>query len=302
MILLLTILGNSASRQTEQEANYRIRPMGQSNCIGGGAIADLSTAPLNSDPFPFTAEQSRVYIWDPGTNTYEKLHVGVNNLGGDDPDAHQDGTPTGPYPAFGPELGIAQRWMQERSSNEYLYIDKDVRDGSSINIWVKSANNQYPILQSRNEARDAWFATRGKNFIDIGFVWIQGEGDSGDSQSVYESKLSSFISDLLADGLLDGAANQIITQVPTNSIGYGAGVAAAKISYVDAHAQAQLLTYPSTYFYDNLHMNAAGQLQFGYNIYELLFDAAPKWIVGPIQTEDNLNWLSEDGTETIDTE
>lgn len=241
--------------------DYRIAIDGQSNAQGLGRRAYLGVSPLSAYPDLVTfdgAAFDRVYIWN-SNNTYQKLLMGVNNLG--------DGGG-----AFGPEFGLAVRWMKETTTGN-LYIDKLAASGKPIEYFqYGDASGHFYEITQRNTLQNNWLAANGRNPKYAGWLWVQGEGNSPDSEAQYLASLETYINSRIQYNVLPASAKRLLAQIPVNSIGYGAGVAAAKNSYAASRPEARVFPYSSRLLADNVHLDEVGQVQMGYDAFELFFN------------------------------
>ena len=229
---------------------------GQSNCYGAGLIADLSTSPINEDPFPFTDQMDRVWIYNQVSGTLEKLNVPENNgsFGG---------------VQFGIELGIGQRWMEETVGGN-LIIFKSYIDGSPIANFQKGTG-YYTTMQAQYADMVSEFAGKGLNPTGRQkFIWIQGENDSAQTQAYYHTQLQQITADRIADGMLDADCKQIITKSTSTALDQ-TNVNAAKEQYAGETEDAQTTDYPNFYKVDNIHLTAQGNLQMAYEVATLAF-------------------------------
>lgn len=251
---------------TFSPGNVLLTLAGQSNADGRGLITDISASPLSSDSGLATLAGSafgRVYIW--ASSAWSALELGVNN-GGVNP-APGSGT------QFGPEFGIAVRWMRETDSGN-LYIVKNGASGASITGFEPGAGfNQYQILQSAHTSAQAALSSGGVTIAQKCFVWHQGETDASETQAFYETRMQDILDAAYLDSWFASTDRQILFQVGTTSTLYGAGPAAAKASlaagspdYIKAPASANY------YGADGYHQNARGQVQIGYDAFSLIFD------------------------------
>jgi hypothetical protein len=254
-------------------ADLRITKEGQSNCVGVGRIDELTgdDAVLAASPF------ARVFIWNPGTSEYENLQFGTvasgaNNQAASDPAYCNGGVVVHPEfgPCFGPELGIALRWMRETVGGN-LYIDKNTGDGQPIS-YFQSGGAFFTESLARKAAADTWLSSRGIRAAHMGWLWVQGEGDHGADQATYQTALTTYISSRIAGNLQSAIDFRILAQINATSLNYGAGVAAAKAAYAAANpTTAKIIDYANSYNPDSVHLDSAGQLQLGYDAFEILF-------------------------------
>lgn len=244
-------IGNTSSE--------RITIEGQSNALGVALTSGLTSAPYNTALFDWTKFFSRVFIWNPKTDTYENIKIGFNNMASWD-GYYTEGAPTN-QPTFGPEIGIAIMWLQTHTSGN-LYIDKNVGDGKPI-AYFQKGGAYYTEKLSRKLKADKWLRDRGISVSEAGFVWVQGEGDMSQTKDYYKAQLITLINDRITDGFIDQKEKIIITQIPSSSGNYGAGVANAKSEYVIENKTAVLVPYTNNFNADNIHLNTTGQINLG---------------------------------------
>lgn len=244
-----------AGRYRIPPGDYRIHIRGQSNAVGYGALSDLSTSPLNADSeltsfasSPF----SRVYIW--AGSAYAQLNMGSNNMGNSSSQ-------------FGPEFGIAVRWMRETTTGN-LYIHKHASGGSSIVNWIPS---HWTFATYSAEVTTA-NSILGSTPTPAGFLWVQGESDADQTQNWYQGHLESILSGLLTDGLIIVSSKRILEKMHPSSATYGAGVDAAKTAIaVSSPSNTTAPVMPNYRIADNIHLNARGQVQMAYDAFETFF-------------------------------
>lgn len=238
---------------------------GQSNAVGLGGTAELSTAPLSADPtlaILEAADFSRVYIYVPGPNNYQKLRINTNN------DAYSANM-------FGPEFGIAVRWMQETVKGN-LYIFKYAIGGQAIASF-QEGTSYWTNLAARYAAGNTWLANNNIHPVKMGWLWVQGESDYTQTQSYYETQLNTYISSLTTLGLLQSNSRRVLAQMPTSSTMYSAAITAAKTANAAANTTTTaLITMPNYLLGDSLHENARGQLQIGYDAFASIFSRPSK--------------------------
>lgn len=238
----------------------RVSIWGQSNALGRAERADLAAAPLRADwrlgLFDGGAFD-RVFIWN-GT-TYQALTPAVNN-----------GCSAG---QFGPEFGLAARWMRETAAGN-LYIEKVGFSGVSIDYFDPAGAN-YPSLRSWHNAADAWLAANSIVVDDTGFLWVQGESDQVQTQTWYQTRLETLLAAMQTDGIIDASTRRLLARMHPSTATYGPGPSAAKDALAaasPANTQAFTLAYYMTS--DNIHLAGRGQLQLGYDSFEMIFGAA----------------------------
>lgn len=235
--------------------DYRIHIRGQSNAVGYGALSDLSASPLNADSELASyaaAPFSRVYIWT--GSAYAQLNMGSNNAGNSSSQ-------------FGPEFGVAVRWMRETTTGN-LYIHKHASGGSSIVNWIPS---HWTFATYSAEVTTA-NGILGSTPTPAGFLWVQGESDSAQTQSWYQAHLESILTGLQTDGLLSAGSKRILARMHPSSATYGAGVDAAKVAIAAASTtNTTAPVMPNYRIADNIHLNARGQVQMAYDAFETIF-------------------------------
>lgn len=241
----------------------RITLQGQSNCWGVGPISEISAL---GDGLSVLAGNvfDRVYI-DVGGNSYQKLQLNMNNRGAG----------SGAGPTFGPEFGLAVRWMRETTKGN-LYIDKSYIDGSPIAPFQDGASGGYfNTLKSTRSNLNAWLVTNGIVGVkDVAWLWVQGEGDHANSATYYQDQLNIYTASMAASSpiIVPTRAKKIVTQCYPGTAAYGQGVADAKVAFVNSTANARLVLYTNNFNSDNLHLNAKGQVQLSYDAYERIFN------------------------------
>lgn len=236
----------------------RISIEGQSNAVGWGdsdishlsGISDTTLIAMTSSTF------QRVYIFNPASGNYEKLLVGINNMG-------QDAS------HIGPEFGIAARWMRETVSGN-LYIDKNASPGQPISYFMEGTS-VFTALLTNTTAQNAWLTARRLRPTHMGWLWVQGEADNYATQASYEASLTTYINSRLSRALNTDNGFCLLAQVPVGTSQFGAGVQAAKSDYISLYPKiAKSLAYGQIGA-DNLHMNAKGMVQMAYDAYSILF-------------------------------
>lgn len=238
--------------------NVRIAIWGQSNAVGRANRSEISTSPLNSDPGLATYDAGtfdRVWIWN--GSSYIKLQPSVFN--GATVIAGQ----------FGAEFGLAVRWMRETTAGN-LYIDKNAEGGISITEFAPPSATWYAIGKTESDQANAWLTS---NSISIGsnaLLWIQGESDSAQTQSWYETRLSTLISTMKSDSIIASSAKIILAQMPTTSTGYGQGVFDAKASYAASNSTTVSTLAMPNYLSDGVHLSGRGMVQHAYDAYKAI--------------------------------
>jgi len=243
-------------------ARHRIVSIqGQSNAFGLGprsGISNLSDATLiDYDDVAFP----RVFIFNPATGDYENLIIGTNNQ------AYSSGE------NFGPEFGLAVRWTREVPKGN-LYLDKQIGDGQPIS-YFQSGGEFFSTMLSRRTTANAWLAANNVSPVNAGVAWVQGESDAAQTQAYYEGALDTYMDSLVSSDpqILTATSKQVIAQMAVGTSLYSADIVAAKAAYVSANSDvAKLVTFANHMNGDNLHLNAQGQVQLGYDIFEQMFN------------------------------
>lgn len=231
---------------------------GQSNAIGRAERSEISSSPLSSDPGLETYDAgtfSRVYIYT--GSAFAQLQPSSNNQA----EAGQ----------FGPEFGLAVRWMRETSAGN-LYIHKLAGSGVPIanfqpyvwpgtDIWAAAA------------AAISWLASNGHAPDAKSWVWIQGESDNDKTQTYYQTRLQEIVDAIRAEGVVDASSRLVIAQQKVGSTTYSADVDAAKAAVAAGDPTNIKLIRMDYYYVDGVHTNGRGQVQTGYDAFEKIFDA-----------------------------
>lgn len=251
-----TLGGRGPIRTGRLVGNVRIAINGQSNANGLGPRSQLATSPLSADPglaaFDAAAFE-RVKIWVSGSGSYESLQNGVNQQAWTSND-------------IGPEFGIAVRWMREVTTG-VLYIDKSTASGSAISTWRDGQAN-FEAAQTMNTAATAWLSSNGVDVSLTGWVWVQGESDNSQTQTYYYDQLVALHSERVAAGMSLPLERKVIAQMAAGTTHYSSNVVAAKSQFVNETLYAYETTCLAFMNVDNLHYNARGQLQIGYDAFE----------------------------------
>jgi hypothetical protein len=181
----------------------------------------------------------------------------------------------GPPAAFGcigPEAGYAAAWLQDNPTG-ILVILKDTVDGGVINDFSGAWDT---TRQSRHAAAFAAIASRGWIIGSRVWDWVQGEGNSGDSQGSYQTALSNLIAAREADGTITDDTTVVLLKVPTSSLSYGSGVAAAMDAIAASNpTQIKSLAGTNSFNADNVHKDTFGQMRDGANIYAIATGTTP---------------------------
>lgn len=242
--------------------NVRVAIWGQSNALGRADRTDIAAAPLSSDSGLATYDAGtfdRVYILV--GSSYAKLQPSVNN----GCDAGQ----------FGPEFGLAVRWMRETTSG-LLFIDKWAASGISIDSnYFKGGIWPFTTAVSNRSGGNTWLSNNGHTINAEKWLWVQGESDSGQTQSWYQTRLEQLMADRITYGFQTASAQSLLVQMASGTAGYGANVAAAKTAVAAADpTHIQTMNAVAYMKVDNLHQNGRGQVQMGYDAFERFFGAS----------------------------
>lgn len=245
------------------QVNARVEIWGQSNAIGIAPRSGLSASPLSSDPglVAFDAGTfERVYIWVPEEYAYVQLAPGTNN---------QSGAST-----FGPEFGLAVRWMRETTSGN-LYIGKSAASGSSIDYFAPVGGYKYGYGINQRTAENNWLAARGITIAAEKWMWVQGEADRAETEAWYAERLNTLLAALVSSGFMPSNTAVVLSRMNPSTTQYGAGVDAAKVAAAAAAPERiAAIQFPHYVNADNLHYNARGQVQHAYDAYAHFFGAA----------------------------
>lgn len=241
--------------------HYRICIQGQSNALGLAPVSELASVAPDVDDLVGSAF-ARVLIWNPDDDEYQPLLIGTNQL------AYNSAT-------FGPELGLAYRWTTETTGG-LLFLDKQATGGQAISYFV-GGTDDFTEAEARRTAADAWLSERGLDVVSAAWLWVQGEANSLALQAEYYNALVDLVSDRIAAGLQQSTEKRLLVQMNASSAYYSANVAAAKVQYKDANSSTTIIIDGPSYLdVDNIHWNARGQLQLGYDAYQHAFNTTSK--------------------------
>jgi hypothetical protein len=245
--------------------NARISFWGQSNAEGSAlrsGIADITADAELVDWDDGTLTFDRVMFWNTSTSVYAEYVPGSNH-----------GTLS---TLLGPEFGMAVRWMRETTTG-VLYMDKNAFGGTSITSFEPPSATRWTTGISRRASQDAWLSSNGVT-IDPSrtfWLWSQAEADSGQNQAWYEPKMQAIVDELRSNGILPFRG--VLTDIPTGSGRYNAGISAAKQAVADTTDGLVVKqiepAFPTFFEDDNLHLNARGQVQRSFTAYSFFFDA-----------------------------
>lgn len=255
--------GTPASYDSSDITNARISFWGQSNAQGAALRSGIYTSPLSTDSDLGSYDSgalsfSRVKFWN-GT-AYATLVPGSNN--GTDP------------LIFGPEFGIAVRWMRETTGGT-LYLDKNAVGGTSITAFEPGVGARWTAGISAKAAQDAWLSSNSVTIptSKVFWLWSQGEADYPENQAWYQPRMQTLVDQLIVQGILPGRG--ILTDIPNGSSRYNPSISAAKQA-VATGSSGNIIKLIEPYYMesDNLHLNARGQVQRSYDSYAFFFDAS----------------------------
>lgn len=260
----------------------RITIMGQSQAEGAAHVASLASYPLNLDTFHFTDTLKRVWIWNTTRSQYEPMIIGVNNRAGNDasvivyPPAL---IPSSAYQQFGPELGIAQRWIEENPSG-ILLIDKWVADGQKIGQFGKDTGHVWTQMVTGRALATAWLKARNWTAYDKGWMFVQGNADNGSTQTYYQTQLTKLIRDLQWNNYINTSSTLVVPQDPAlaqHPEQVDVNINNARLAVAANNPNMVVFTYDTTTIpEDHMHADAYSQLNMGYNAYKYIFNTSYK--------------------------
>lgn len=244
-------------------ADARMSFWGQSNAEGSALRSGISA--ITADP--------TLVAWDDGTNPFTRVMF----WNGSAYAQYVPGTNHGTLSTLmGPEFGMAVRWMRETTTG-ILYMDKAAWGGTSIDAFQPPSALRWNDSIARRTAQNAWLAANGvtidplRNF----WLWSQGEADSANDQAWYQPRMQAIVDALEANGIL--SYRGVLTDIPTGSPRFNAGISAAKQAVADTTAGLVVKqiepAFPTFFEADNLHLNARGQVQRSFTAYSFFFDA-----------------------------
>lgn len=252
---------------TQDYGNVRIAIWGQSNALGRALRSDIAGSPLSSDPVledydTGTLTFDRVKIWT--GSVYATLQPGVNTQALSD--------------QFGPEFGLATRWMRETASGT-LYLEKSASSGVSITSFDPPSASLYSSGVAERGQANTWLSGEGVTLSADHFLWVQGESDEVQTQEWYQTRLQEILDALHANSFLDDPGSRIVlSQMHPSTDTYGSGVAAAKAA-IAAATPARISAIEFPYYMksgENIHYNGRGQVQHAYDVYAFLLGADGK--------------------------
>ncbi len=230
---------------------------GQSNSLG-------TTAGGEGDPSPgFDASDRRIrFFWHNvanATTTIGTSDGGVTNL------VEQQGNFFYPGSAthWGPEMGCARALF--RAGARDFGIIKASRGGGGNTHWSKAhGGHMYTHVTATVHQATADLSASGHTFEIVGFMYLQGESDSGGEAAVSGARLDMLIDNLRSDlpsaasmhavigGIAAAGTNRDIVRAQQAALAAGD----ATISYFDT-------TDLRGGLYDNLHYDKAAKLTVG---------------------------------------
>lgn len=240
--------------------NVYLAIWGQSNAQGAALRSDISTSPLSSDSGLATYDAgtfSRVWIWT--GSAFAQLQPSVNN-----------GASAG---YFGPEFGLAVRWMRGTSSGN-LFLQKEAVSGAPISTFDTSVWPGSDMVSRAVDLAFPWLVTNGYTIAARHWLWVQGESNASDTQSAYQVPLQAIVDSLLVEGVTNSSSRYVLAQLKPGSATYGQGVFDAKAAIAAADSTHVKTVQMDYYGGDNIHCNARGQVQLGYDAFEQAFGTA----------------------------
>ncbi|MEL6813313.1 MAG: sialate O-acetylesterase, partial [Cyanobacteria bacterium J06598_3] len=213
---------------------------GQSNMVGLARNANL---PSNlASPYP------AVQIWQADIQDFSNLRPGFSGASGN-------------FGEFGPELTFGRGI--DGFAPEEVYLIKHATGATDLaNDWDPDGTNntEYDIFTNRVTAALAELDSQNIGYDIEGMLWMQGESDTGNTASAYESNLTAFIADMRDRYGNDmrfviGKLNPTFAGVVTDA--QEAVAAADSRNYIVDTDSFELLP-------DQVHYNAAGQIDLGF--------------------------------------
>ncbi len=270
---------------------------GQSNAQGNAEGSESLFSPMAEFSPNVSQAFSTVNILNVTNDVFEPMQVGVNTRSTADNTYPQgytfgatvngtwdNGNPNNKYNivGVGPEYGLADAW-KSLGSTVPIYLIKFCEGGTSINRWLKSANDLYPKFLAHKEAAFAGLTAAGKNIRVLGFLRNQGEADATMSVSDYQGKLTQLYADLASDGFITAETKIIECGTPTTNdtgtpVSYGAETT-AKQNFVAVDPTKRFFLDPApggalsvALEHDEIHWNLATQYWMGFvRVANLLF-------------------------------
>lgn len=242
--------------------DQRITIWGQSNAWGIGALSEISAAPLSADAGLAAFRDS----------TFDRVWIRLENGTYVKYSPASVDTFLAPSGYFGPEFGLAVRWMRETASGN-LFIDKLGISGADIYTFRPSGSGYISDgIGGRRFLSANWLTANGFTVADAGWVWVQGESDSSQTQAYYQSALQLILDQRTTDGLQTTSTKRILWQMAPGSASYAQSVFDAKAAIAAASPGNTTAPVMPNYFNpDNLHISARGQLQLAYDSFSTIF-------------------------------
>jgi hypothetical protein len=188
------------------------------------------------------------------------LEMGVNNGSG----ATQ----------FGAEFGLAVRWMRETTTGN-LYLEKATASGAPISTFDPITYFAYNQHIGRRTVGNSWLSSQGITVADNHWLWVQGESDAANTEAYYTEALQEIITKRLADGQESATSIIVLAQMLEGNGGWGPGPFAAKAAIAAASpANTKIIHFTNSFLTPtDVHLDAKGQLQLGYDAFEQMFGA-----------------------------
>ncbi len=269
-----------------EEENVRVMLQGQSNALGVGHRDELKALGL--------------YEFADGNFTFDRVFIMTPDDGGDSAEYRPLNIPENNHGSgfgdFGCEFGLALRWEREKPGK--LFIEKSYIDGAPIRYFLEDGKCNvldegargcpgkekgaffHNVLKARIKGNEL---LKNTPFRDAAWIWVQGEGDYETSRDVYLQALENYTNSLKSSSpsLVPETATKILAcQIPGgprdpngHDVRYGSGPDEARAAFGLKHPRARLISYTNNFNADNVHLNAKGQLQLGYDAFEKIFDA-----------------------------
>ena len=245
-----------------RSGNARVSIWGQSNAVGRAARSEISQTPLSADSGLAAFDSgtfARVRIWN--GSAYVNLQPSVFN-----------GQTVFPG-QFGPEFGLAVRWMRETTAGT-LFIDKNCDGGISITEFAPPSAAFFASGVTEHNQGNSWISSNGFSIGRRAMLWVQGEQDAAQSETWYRDRLDAMLAAVRSEGVIGASSLVLLAQMPTASAANGAGVAAAKAAHAAANPGASQTLAMRNYLGDSVHLNARGQVQLGFDSFRLMFGGA----------------------------
>ena len=225
-----------------------------------------------------TAEQKAAYgglvpeteIWNPANGAYDAkwqpLEVGTNTR------CENFADPTG----FGAEASLFVSLRKQKKTRRLLY--KQGQGGTSLAVdWKPASGNRYAQFSQWLPTAVAQAAARGIRLDLKGILWMQGETDAETeaAANAYLANLRAFFGavDVLWQGLVDKHGfpktpyKRVIGRIHAPGFKFRDAVRKAQETYCADPAQRAVLIDTDPYPLDWVHYTAAGQIQFGLDIF-----------------------------------